>query len=141
MFKFRFGCLAVLMGLCVACTVTAVYYTEEKRLAKDAAARVHQLLNDAKYEEIYELTDETAKAKKSKSDLVNLMKYVRENRGRVVETSLDDREITPHDNFLEVTDVYRTKFENGIALEQFIWYVSNGQAKLYSYAQSDDTTQ
>ena len=122
------------LSLSTACwyKVSTVRYDQERALAYEATDRFVSLFNDRKFEEIYEMTDERAKATKSKAALTALLSGVQGNWGKVVHLERADSYATFREGYIEVTLQFKTKFERSENRMTFLWYVSDGKAKLFS---------
>lgn len=129
--KFVLSIIVVFSINCVP--VTPVDSSDDMEVASHAVENFHKLLNEQRYEELYELTDDRAKATKSKEAFLRVMGEVRSRFGECVESSLVDVNVVARAAFQEVRLTYRSKFEKAIRNEGFVWYVENGKAKLYEY--------
>lgn len=128
------GLMTVILTFFGCFSIKPIYHKEEKKLAENETKIFHQLYNEQKFEEIYELTDQRARVTKEKKDLLNLMNVVFTNHGRISSSEIIKAEVVPHASFSEVQLLYKTKFEKGEAYENFTWYVENGKAGLFSYS-------
>lgn len=128
--------ITVAVSLSSACwfKVSSVRYDEERVVAYAATDRFVTLFNDQKFEEIYQMTDERAKATKSKTALVALLSGLRDERGRIVNLERSDSIGKPGDGYIEIALEFRVKFERSANRMRLIWYVSNGKANLFSLA-------
>lgn len=130
-FKLFFLLVAALNLHCVS--VTTISFAEDKKVAEESTLTFHQLLNEGKYDELYDLTDSRAKATKSKLGFINVMTQVRTQFGKLMDTSLVENSVISRADYREVHSVYRAQFENGIRLEKFVWYVNDRKAGLFMY--------
>ncbi len=134
----RISLVAILFAfsLSTACSfkVSSVRHDQERAIAYEATDHFVSLFNDRKFEEIYEITDERAKATKSKAALVALLSGVHDNWGKIINLERADSSATLRDGYIEVTLPFKTKFERSENRMTFVWYVSNGKASLFSIA-------
>lgn len=114
-------------------SIKPIYNEEEKKIAEDATKKFHQLYNESKFTELYELTDQRARAVKKKEDFLKLIDYIFTNNGQNQNSTLIESKLVPHASFSEVQLLYKTSFEKSEQYEQFIWYVDDGKAGLFSY--------
>ena len=112
--------------------VTPVRYDEERVSAAAATGRFVTLFNEQMFEAIYAMTDERAKATKSKSALIEILSGLREDRGKILNLDREDSLGKPGDGYIEVTLRFKVKFERSENHMTFVWYVSGGEAKLFS---------
>lgn len=61
------------------------------------------------------------------------MNFVYSNYGVSKKSIIIDSKVIPRAAFSEVRLTYKTNFENGEQYEQFVWYVDDGRAGLFSY--------
>jgi hypothetical protein len=126
--------LVLLCCALAAClSVKPVYYEQEISKADAAVGKFHQLLNEGKYEELYDLTDEEAKKIKSKTDFLSVMEQVHTQFGKVSEAAKIDAKATSQAASTKIEMVYQTKFEKAELKEKFVWIVSDKNVGLYAY--------
>ena len=112
--------------------VSTVRYDEERVAASSATDRFVSLFNDRKFGEIYEMTDERAKATKSKTGLITILSRLREDNGKLVQLERNDSTASLRDGYVEVTLKFNVKFERTVNHMAFVWYVFNGKAALFA---------
>ncbi|HUR97342.1 MAG TPA: hypothetical protein VMZ26_04660 [Pyrinomonadaceae bacterium] len=128
--------ILIALSLSAACwfKVSTHRYDEERVDSYAATDHFVSLFNDRKFEEIYEMTHERAKATKSKTALINMLSSLREGRGKIVDLERADSSATPGDGLIEVTLQFKVNFERGENHLTLVWYVANRSAKLFSLA-------
>lgn len=114
-------------------SIKPIYYEQEIKKADLAVGNFHQLLNEEKYEELYNLTDEGARAIKSKTAFLELMKQVHLQLGNVLNSTKTNEKATSQALSTKIELTYRTKFERSEQKEKFIWIVDDKGAGLFSY--------
>jgi hypothetical protein len=114
--------------------VSSVRYDQERTVSYAATDRFVSLFNDGKFDEIYEMTDERAKATKSKTALIGLLSGLRDDRGKIVNLERADSSAALREGYVEVTLKFNIKFERSENRTTFVWYVANGKAALFSIA-------
>lgn len=128
---FLFILLGVVFSGCIS--VEPIYYEQEIKTADEAVKKFHLLLNEENYEELYNLTDEQARAIKSKDDFVQVMKQIQLRFGKVLNSSKVNAQATSQASSTKVEMVYQTKFEGKEIKEKFVWIVAKKKAGLFSY--------
>jgi hypothetical protein len=132
----RIFVIAILFALSFssACSfnLSTVRYDEERVVAYAATDRFVSLFNDRKFEEIWAMTDERAKATKSKTALIALLSGLRDDLGKIVNLERTDSLGKPGDGYVEITLQFKIKFERSDNRMSFVWYVFNGKASLFS---------
>lgn len=125
-----------LILLCSGCWFKAstIRYDQERVVSYAATDRFVSRFNDRKFEEIYEMTDERAKATKSKAGLIALLSAVHDDRGKILNLERADSSASMRDGYIEVILQFKAKFERSENMMSFIWYVSDGNAALFSIA-------
>lgn len=115
-------------------SIKPVYNEEERKIAETATKKFQQLYNEQKFEELYDLTDQRARATKKKEDFLKLMNIGFSSNGQNKKSEIVDSKVIPHASFSEVQLLYKTSFEKSEQYEQFTWYVEDGKAGLFSYS-------
>lgn len=125
-------CIATLLAAgCM--NVSRISFDEDLKTATRGSDAFHKMFNEQKFDEIFNSTDERARQTKSKDALIALLSNLRNDRGPVMESGLTESKIEVRPSYREVHTTYRTKFEKVEAIEKFVWYVSDGKARLFSY--------
>lgn len=134
-FVTKYGAICIVNFLFIGCvSLSTVRYDEDRETAIQATKQFHQLLNENRFEEIFELTDERARRTKSKDALISILTTLRKEQGSVLRSDLKDSEIQVRSTYREVHLKLNTTFENETVVEIFVWYVANNKASLFSYA-------
>ena len=126
--------IAAFLIVNIACScIKPVSYNEDKKIADEATRMFHNLLDDERYEDLYALTAEEARATKSKDVFIFIMRMVRTNFGKAQKITLIESKIVRRAGFTEVHLSYRTEYEKSDHPEDFVWYVKENKASLFSY--------
>ena len=132
--KIKFLIFVSIISYSVSCiSIKPIYNDEEIKTAEAAVKKFHQLLNEEKYEELYNMTDEQARATKSKDAFFQLMKNVHSQLGNVSSSEKINSTAKSQAASTVVEMIYQTKFENGEIKEKFVWIVSDDKAGLFSF--------
>lgn len=123
-----------LISLLSACgvKVSTVRYDQERVFAYAATDNFVRLFNDGKFEDIYDMTDQRARATKSKTALIAMLSGVHDNWGKIDHLERGDSSATLRDGFVEVILKFKIKFERSENRAEFVWYVTDGKANLFS---------
>lgn len=100
--------------------------------AERGVVEFHNRLNERRFDEIYDTSDDGMKKLATREELVKLLSLVRSKLGRVVDSKMHSFKV--HYSFTTtVTMVQRTTFENGQGDEQFVFTIGGGKPLLYGY--------
>jgi len=117
------------------CVVAFISGCTGKSAARDAVAQYHSLFNAGKYQEIYEMYDKSVFVGPSTEETLLLsLDFFRGTLGNVQSSELTDfyqHELFVDEPHLKLT--YRTKFDNDIGTETFVFHIVNGHAILTYY--------
>lgn len=100
-----------------------------RRLSNAAVQNFHHQLDSEKYDEIFEMADESFRTSKSKEDSLNVLRTVHAKLGDVRSETLTQVTVQSTGAGTFVTATYRTTFDQGEAIEQFTW-VKRGETLL-----------
>ncbi len=104
------------------------------RTSVDAAVQhFHEQLNQGKYQEIVQETDEGFRKGWTNDELLRFFTRVHTKLGNAGVTSAAGIKVTTTPSGTFVTTVYNTKFEKGDAAETFSWLKTAGTLKLHGY--------
>jgi hypothetical protein len=102
----------------------SIFNRREQEVAGRAVAEFHGLLNEAKYEDIYNLLEDEKRKPEHKDSFVAAMKKVREEWGKVQGTKLRKIYFSRGTSVIMFCD---TKFEKGDGREMFIWLLKGNE--------------
>lgn len=125
-------CGMMLFLMCCV-SISPFKFNKDRDNAINATNDFHNLFNHHRFEEIYGLTDKRARETKSKDSLISILSFLRDERGRVLNSELIDTDIQTRPTYRELHLSFRTKYENTEKIERFVWYVSDNQARLFSF--------
>lgn len=120
-----------LFNACVS--IKPVYYDEDKKVAEKQVEKFHQLFNEEKYDEIYNMFTEKEQNQQSKEQFVTALKNILAIQGKVKNSKLVKSEVKPKASFRVVHMFYETEFEKGKQLEEFDWLVDGNDALVDFY--------
>lgn len=119
-----FWCLVV--TACVS--IKPIYYDDDKKVAEKHVEKFHQLLNEEKYDEIYNLFTQKVQTGQSKEQFVRALKNILAINGKVKNSKLIKSDVKPEASFRLVHMFYETEFEKGKQLEEFDCLVDGNNA-------------
>src|SRR5262245_21875381 len=93
-------------------SVTPIYYDDDKAVGKATVERFHQLFNDEKYDEIYDLfTDKGKQVAQTKENFIGHLRGLRYSAGRIKSSDLGTIDVKPQASTRLVHMFYSTQFE------------------------------
>ena len=96
-----------------------IYFESDKKIAQVNIEKFHQLFNDEKYNEMYDLFSPQLKNEINYDKFLESFKNLRSNTGKVKNSKLVKSEINTEAPFRVVELVYETEFENTKLHEKF----------------------
>ena len=120
--------LLVLVASTSSCNI-AQHVTQQCNDATAAVERFHQRLDSEQYAAIYLDTDDTFRKATSEKEFTQLLSAIHRKLGPTQSKQSAGWNVTT----TSTSVVYRTKFAEGEATEQFRWRMDNGKAWLLSY--------
>jgi hypothetical protein len=120
--------LLVLVASTSSCNI-AQHVTQQFNDATAAVERCHQRLDSEQYAAIYLDTDDTFRKATSEKEFTQLLSAIHRKLGPTQSKQSAGWNVTT----TSTTVVYRTKFAEGEATEQFRWRMDNGKAWLVYY--------
>jgi len=120
--------LLVLVASTSSCNI-AQHVTQQFNDATAAVERFHQRLDSEQYAAIYLDTDDTFRKATSEKEFTQLLSAIHRKLGATQSKQSAGWNVTATSTAV----VYRTKFAEGEATEQFRWRLNNGKAWLLSY--------
>ncbi|HEX8198470.1 MAG TPA: hypothetical protein VF571_19905 [Pyrinomonadaceae bacterium] len=127
-----FGLISLFFASC-SFSIKPIYNKQDIATADELVKKYHQLLNEENYEELYKLTDEHARATKSKDAFMQLMTQIRGQFGKVQGSSRLDAKAIPQAAATQVEAIYHTKYEKEEIKEKFVLIVAGKNAGIFSY--------
>ncbi len=86
-----------------------------------------------RYEEIYGAADQTFTSATTAPDFATLMTAVQQKLGRHLATQVDSSNLFVQVGLSRVRVACSSRFEGGVAQEQFVWVIRDGWPHLVSY--------
>jgi hypothetical protein len=120
--------LLVLVASTSSCNI-AQHVTQQFNDATAAVERFHQRLDSEQYAAIYLDTDDTFRKATSEKEFTQFLSAIHRKLGPTQSKQSAGWNVTT----TSTTVVYRTKFAEGEATEQFRWRMDNGKAWLVYY--------
>jgi|CZKS01.1.fsa_nt_gi hypothetical protein len=120
--------LLVLVASTSSCNI-AQHVTQQFNDATAAVERFHQRLDSEQYAAIYLDTDDAFRKVTSEKEFTQLLSAIHRKLGATQSKQSAGWNVTT----TSTSVVYRTKFAEGEATEQFRWRMDNGKAWLLSY--------
>ena len=130
--------IAVLCALALLPVVAAASCSgfAVKSDAESAVATFHGQLDDGRYAEIYEATDDVFKDAMPRSGFIEVLQAIRRKLGAVrasSQTQFSSQERLGTNGGSYVLLTYDTDFTDGRATETFHWRIANGKVRLVAY--------
>jgi hypothetical protein len=116
-------------------SISPINYEVDKQIAKERVEEFHHLLDDERWNDIYDLFDEKVQTSQSKEQFVAALKGLHANAGRVVASKLVKSEIKPQASFRMVHMLWETTFEKKHLIEEFDCLVDGNKATFDFYGQ------
>ena len=139
--KAKLICVYLLVGIlligCMA-SVKPIYNDKEQAKAEKAVERFHQLLNEKRFDEMYELFDSEARAGTPLTEFTSVANQVYEKWGKVESGTLSEAKVFPGTP-IQVRMIYNVKFEKGEGQDWFIWNIRGNEARLVQYQNAPGT--
>jgi len=117
----------------LALTIGCGSLTTAKPAADKAIAEFHILLNDGKFQQIYDSSDSALKEAATFEKINELFEAVNRKLGKVVSTKNQNFNVRTFNLTTQATIVQDTKFERGDATETFTFKVDGDKAVLQGY--------
>lgn len=111
----------------------------DQEIVELAVAEFHRLYNEQKFEEVYNLMDESAKQMRKKDEFTKLLEDFYTRLGKVKESTPLEVKTVPQKDFTTIEINCKTKYENKNRHEKFKWIIRDGIAKLYSYSHQPES--
>jgi hypothetical protein len=121
--------LLLLFVVCFACKS----YTEGKPAAEKAIIEFHSMLDDGRFEEIYDRADKALQESASREQMLKILNAVHTKLGKVKGASEQSWHIGNFNLTTTVTIVEETTFENGKGTETFTYVIDGNEARLAGY--------
>ena len=100
-------------------SIKPIYLEKDKEIAQSNIEKFHQLFNDEKYNEMYDLFSAQIKSEISFDKFLESFKDLRTNTGKIKNSKLVKSEIKTEASFRVIELVYETEFENVTLSEKF----------------------
>jgi hypothetical protein len=125
--------IAALVLVVAGCSMSA-----DTKLAEEAVARFHTMLDGAQFEAIYAESADELKKVTTQEKLSALLEAVHRKLGIVKSSLKESWNVNYHTSGTFITLTYATIYEGGDAREQFIYRLQGPDAKLAGYHISSD---
>ena len=126
----RFCCALLLL---VGCLIQGCTGSDELRKAERAVATFREAVQRGAFKEIYAAASPEMRSAIGESSFLGLMQAVSGKLGAYVGSELKEHRINPQPAMTLVTLAYVTRFQQGAALERFVFKLSEDRAALVSY--------
>ncbi len=126
-----------LIGTTACISVKPIYYEDDKKIAESQVEKFHQLFNDEKYDEIYNLYTPKVQNQQSKEQFISVLQNFRASFGRIKNSKIVKSEVNPQAATRLVHMFYETEFEKGKKLEEFDCLVDGQNGIFDFYGQPD----
>jgi len=126
--------LLVLIGLVLGCSVAA-----DVKSIDISVAKIHELMNEGKFEEISEMLPQEVKTPENKKKMRQIFSDTVEKLGKIKESSKKLANGSEYDkyevdtNYTRITVSYHTTFSNAKAVEEFKFQINDDKAELLAY--------
>ena len=109
------------------------------RLSDDSVRRLHSQLDSGAYEDILRESDEAFQNSASREELMNFLTGIHSKLGTARVCSRQKKNVNAgtHGTFINVT--YRSTFDQGDAVETFVWRKVGGNLRLAGYHVQSNT--
>ena len=104
-----------------------------KSTGENAVVKFHTQFNAGQYHEIYSQTDEGFRKNTSEEQMTALLGGVQRKLGLEKDTNQLEWHVNATTTGTQVLLTYRTTFTEGDATEQFVFFVSGNNARVFKY--------
>jgi opacity protein-like surface antigen len=118
------ACLSVLLG----CSMSA-----DTAAAEQAVPKFHALLDERRFDEIYEASSDELKKASTRENFVALLQAVNRKLGSTKSSEKQGWKVNYHTSGTFVFLNYKTMYTEGEAAEQFVYKMKDGTATLAGY--------
>ena len=125
--------LSISLIASVVIVISSCSFTKGKQTSERAVARFHEQFNAGQYHDIYAQSDEGFRKVTSEQDAVALFDAVRRKLGTVKNANQNGWHVNATTAGTQVSLAYNTEFTEGKATEQFVFFVSGDNARLFQY--------
>ncbi len=101
--------------------------------AEKGVVTFHALMDDEKFSEIYDTSDERMKQSGPKEEIVEFLTAVRRKLGKVKSSTTENWQVQNYNMTSSIVLVQATEFENGKGNETFTFVIDGDSAKLSGY--------
>jgi hypothetical protein len=116
-------------------SVKPIYYDDDKKIAEKHVEKFHQLFNDEKYDEIYNLYTPKIQNAQSKEQFAAALQKLRAEAGRIKNSKIIKTDVKPLASSRLVHMFYETEFEKSKLFEEFDCLVEGENAVFDFYGQ------
>lgn len=120
------------IAMIASCTARAVYYDQEKALARKGVERFHEYHNRNDYDALYSLFSVEMRMAQPKDIVLPAMKTTFGTWGKSEGSTVVIEKVYPGPP-VQVRTIYNTSFEKGKAQKWFIWTSDGKEASLMQY--------
>ena len=122
-----------LIAIAVALTISGCSTSKDTELAEKKVAEFHSLLDTKRFGEIYATSADDLRTAAKEQEFLALLEAVNRKLGTVKQADRQAWNVNYHTSGVFVTLTYKTAYTEGDASEQFIYRITDGQAKLVGY--------
>ena len=108
-------------------------YSEGKPAAEAGIAAFHEQLNEGKFEEMYDASDQKLKDATSKDDFIQFLSAIHTKLGNSQGSTSAGWNISNFNLVTTITINQKTEFEHGHGVETFVYEIADKKASLVSY--------
>jgi hypothetical protein len=130
------GTLCILLLATISCgcslAVKPIYNDVEKAKADRMVSEFHKLYNESRFDEVYNLLDESVRPAVDREQFISTLKQVFEKLGKARSATVSEANVFPKSP-IEVRAIYNVNFEKGPGQEWFICNIRGEEARLVEY--------
>ncbi|MBK8812752.1 MAG: hypothetical protein IPN69_18750 [Acidobacteria bacterium] len=124
--------MIVLILLTAACfRIDPIYFADDKNLAEKKIEYFHELYNDQKFDEMYDLLSVQTKRVLTFDNFSQAYGDVRRNFGKVRKSTRIEEGVKVEAAYRVVRLVFETEFEKARVREEFVCHVTKENAVIY----------
>ena len=130
--------VVVVTAICSGCftTIKTVDEGKEQAKAERFVVRFHDLYNASRFEEIYNLLDDSVRSSVNKEEFSTALQQTFTKWGKVRESKLSEAKVF-FENPVQVRAIYNITYEKGQGQEWFITNIRGEDARLVEYTNAE----
>jgi hypothetical protein len=134
----NWGCSMRKLTAALVLVVAGCSMSADTRVAEEAVARFHAMLDAAQFEAIYAESADDLKQVATQEKLIDLLEAVHRKLGPMKSSVKQTWNVNYHTSGTFITLIYATIFQGGDAHEQFVYRLQGADAKLAGYHINSD---